>query len=123
MNEWAKRAGAALSETTGVPEGLALEIEVSLAFAELTVADEWQSGWSEAEDRLDLLEQRAAAFDEEIHVNIRCSRIDWLEARDRCPEAAAKLASLDAHVATLGDEFHARVYAQWRAGRPKCPNE
>ena len=118
---WAERAMTELASTKAsrVPEDLALEIEASAAYVEASL------DVPGAEAKLDLLEQRAATLDEETHVNLRCSRIDWLEERTRCPEAAAKLAALDAHVATLDDEFRARVYAPWRATKPaaECLNQ
>ena len=96
-----------------------LELATSLAYVALE-ADE-----PGAEAELDALELRAAGFDAELHVNLRCSRIDWLEEHQRCAEAATRLAALDAHVATLDREFHERVYAPWRAAKPAttCPSE
>jgi hypothetical protein len=120
---WAERTRAELARSRGrgteVPEDLALELATSLAYVAL------EAGEPGAEAELDALELRAAGFDAELHVNLRCSRIDWLEQHDRCAEATTRLAALDAHVATLDREFHERVYAPWRASKPAttCPSE
>jgi tRNA A-37 threonylcarbamoyl transferase component Bud32/tetratricopeptide (TPR) repeat protein len=120
---WAERTRAELARTRSsgseVPEDLALELATSLAYVAL------EAGEPGAEAELDALELRAAGFDAELHVNLRCSRIDWLEEHERCAEAATRLAALDAHVATLEHDFHERVYAPWRADKPAttCPSE
>lgn len=113
---WADRARSALSEQAEVPDDLALEIESMVA---LVLANQ---GDPVGEALLDAVEARAAELDEETHVNLRCTRIDWLEEQGRCTEAATRLATLDAHVATLEREFRDRVYAAWRASKPapKC---
>jgi tRNA A-37 threonylcarbamoyl transferase component Bud32/tetratricopeptide (TPR) repeat protein len=109
---WADRALEALAGQADAPADLAIEIEW---IAALVLASQ---GDSSGEARLDAVEARAAVLDEETHVNLRCTRIDWLEQRGRCTEAASRLAELDAHVATLEPELQDRVYAAWRASKP-----
>jgi tetratricopeptide (TPR) repeat protein len=115
--EWASAALAQLDGQPDAPADLALEIESSAAFVLASAGD------PQGEVRLDAAEARAAALDDETHVNIRCSRIDWLEEQARCDEAARRLEALDGFVESLDPEFRARVYASWRAGKPsaECP--
>jgi tetratricopeptide (TPR) repeat protein len=117
--EWATRALTALDEHPDPPADLAVEIESSAA---LVLAE---AGDPSAEARLDAAEARAATLDDETHVNLRCTRIDWLEEQGRCDEAARRLAALDAFVAPLDPEFRARVYATWRDAKPSadCPTQ
>jgi tRNA A-37 threonylcarbamoyl transferase component Bud32/tetratricopeptide (TPR) repeat protein len=115
--EWAITGLAELDRYPDPPADLAIEIESSAALVLASAGD------PTGEVRLDAAEARAAALDEETHVNLRCTRIDWLEEQGRCPEALRRLAALDAFVEPLDPEFRARVYAAWRAGKPsaECP--
>jgi tetratricopeptide (TPR) repeat protein len=115
--EWAVRALAALDRQADVPADLAVEIESSAAIVLASAGD------PEGEVRLDAAEARAATLDDETHVNVRCTRIDWLEQQGRCAEAAQRLTALDAFVDPLDPEFRARVYASWRTAKPSadCP--
>ncbi len=114
---WASRALTELDAHPETPADLAVEIESSAAFVLAAAGD------PSAEPRLDAAEARAADIDLETLVNLRCTRIDWLQEQGRCEEAARRRVALDTFVEPLDQEFRDRVIAPWRAQPPsaECP--